>query len=177
MYVRICIHTSGGGHGPGLGQWHEHRQSMGSVMLFVCSLHSCTHVYIYICIYRHIYNNNSLRGHFGSRRFKPACSSFVKMPASGLPPHGASPELRSVAFALGRLWRQKPRGLPLAVRESFLDLLLVVQPCVLPTCGSCRVTISEARDDVKGLIDLGYAPCCGVHCAFADLASATTSTY
>ena len=95
-----------------------------------------------------------VRGHLGSRRFKPACSSFVKMPAGGLPPHGASPELRSVAFALGRLWRQKRRGLPLAVRESFLDLLLVVQADVLPTHGSCPVTVSEARDDVKGLIDL-----------------------
>ena len=80
----------------------------------------------------------------------------VKMPAGGSPPCAkfASPELRTVAFALGRLWRQKRRGLPLDVRESFLDLLLLVQPYVVPSPGSCPVSIAEAREEVSGLISL-----------------------
>ena len=81
------------------------------------------------------------------------------MPAGGSPPSAksekfSSPELRSAAFALGRWWRQERRGLPLDVRESSLDLLLIIQPNIVPTTGACPVNIAEARVEVSGLLNL-----------------------
>ena len=40
------------------------------------------------------------------------------------------------------------------VRESFLDLLLLVQPYIVPNPGACPMNIAEARAEVSGLIDL-----------------------
>jgi len=66
-----------------------------------------------------------------------------------------SDDFRAAAFGIGRIWRQRRRGLPLPVREAFLDLLLICKPYFAPDDHkSTAANIAEARAEVRGFIEL-----------------------